>query len=188
MRLRARLGCFTVECMSTKAAGTSRAAAARAAHRVAERRAKTLAGHEQELTGVLTDYFEAKSRGEKIRTGAQEQAGRLLATAETKAQKITADAHLAGGRLTDQAEKDAAESDAQVAQAVRRLLALGATKPAIAEMTGLTPAVVRAMAREHADHPAARHPATRHPSARNPSARPHAPAEKTREERTPLPE
>lgn len=173
--------------MSTKAAGTSRATAARAAHRVAERRAKTLAEHEQELTGVLTDYFEAKSRGEQIRTGAQEQAGRLLAAAETKAHKLTADAHLAGSRLTEQAEKDAAESDAQVAQAVRRLLALGETKPSIAEMTGLTPAVVRAMAREHADHPATRHPAARRPAARQHAARQHAP-EKSREERTPLPE
>ena len=174
--------------MSTKAVGTSRAAAARAAHRVAERRAKTLAEHEQELTGVLTDYFEAKSRGEQIRTGAQEQAGRLLAAAETKAQEITADAHLAGNELTEQAEKDAAEADAQVAQAVRRMLALGETKPAIAEMTGLTPAVVRAMAREHADHPATRRPTGRQHDGRQQAARQDAPAEKSRAERTPLPE
>jgi methylmalonyl-CoA mutase N-terminal domain/subunit len=141
--------------MGTRPAGSTRGAAVRAAHEVAARRAKAVHEREQEITGVLTDYFEAKARSEKIRTVAQAQAGRLIESAEHKAHKLTADAHAASRQLTEQAEKDAADFDAQVGTAVRRLLDLGESKASVAEMTGLSQAVVRAVAREHGDyHPA----------------------------------
>lgn len=126
----------------------------RTAQAVAARRIQQLKDQEQRLSEVLTDYFEAKAHGEKIRNEAQERAARLTQAAEQRAEKLRADAQAASEQVTEQAELDAADHDAQVAVAVRRLLELGETKASIAEMTGLSQAVVRAMAREHADHPA----------------------------------
>jgi cell division septum initiation protein DivIVA len=151
--------------MSTRAAGGTRAAAVRAAHEVTARRAEAVHEREREITGLLTDYFEAKARSEKIRTAAQAHAGRLIESAEHKADKLTADAHAASEQLTEQAEKDAADFDAQVGIAVRRLLELGETKASVAEMTGLSQAVVRAVAREHGDHLGLRLREKQHPAA-----------------------
>jgi len=120
----------------------------RAAQAVAARRIQQLKDHGQHLGEVLADYFEAKNHGEKIRTEAKDRAAHLLEAAELKAEKLKYDAQAAGKRVTDQAEKDAADYDAQVGAAVRRLLDLGETKTSISEMTGLSQAVVRAMARE----------------------------------------
>lgn len=140
--------------MGTRPAGGARAAAVRTAQAVAARRIQQLKDQEERLSGVLADYFEAKAHGEKIRNEAQERAARLTQAAEQRAEKLKHDAQVASEKVTEQAERDAADYDAQVAAAVRQLLELGETKASIAEMTGLSQAVVRAMAREHADHPA----------------------------------
>ena len=129
--------------------GGSRAAAVRAAHSVVAERIEALKAREVELGDVLADYFEAKAGGEEIRAHATDRAERLAQSAKQKAEKLLQEAHVAGEELVVEAEKDASRFDAQVGDAVRRLLELGESRAGVAEITGLSPRVVRAIEREH---------------------------------------
>ena len=151
VRLRLRVGQvpLTVVSMGTTATGTAHIEAKRRAHQVAERRAKVLREHEEDVTTALVGYFEAKARADKIRSDAQSRAARRIQAAEEKAALLLAQAREASQQLTAQAEQDAADADAQVGKAVRQLSGLGESTASIAEMTGLSQAVVRAIEREH---------------------------------------
>jgi cell division septum initiation protein DivIVA len=154
--------------MGTKSASTARAAAVRTAQAMAARRIQELKEREEQLAEILADYFEAKAHGEKVRADAKERAARLHQAAEQKAEKLIQEAQAAGEQLTTQAEKDAADYDAQIGAAVRRLLELGEPRTSVAEMTGLSQAVVRAMEREV-------HPGRRSRTADEPGVRAAAP-------------
>lgn len=140
---------LTVECMGTRPAGGTRAAAVRAAQAATAPRIKALEEHERLLGDVLADYFEAKAHAEKIRADAKDRVAHLIRAAEAKAEKLAHDAQMAGERLIEQAEKEACTYDTEVGAAVRRLLELGEPKASIAEMTGLQRNVVGAMERQN---------------------------------------
>jgi hypothetical protein len=148
-RLQAGHRRLTVESMGSNTAGAGHAAAVRRAHQVAAGRIEALREHEAAITATLIGYFEAKTRADKIRADAQARTARLIQAAEEKAARCTEQAHEAGRLVTEQAEKDAADYDTQVGRAVRRLRELGETNAAVASMTGLSQAVVRAVEREH---------------------------------------
>jgi cell division septum initiation protein DivIVA len=135
--------------MGSNTAGAGHAAAVRRAHQVAAGRIEALREHEAAITATLIGYFEAKARADKIRADAQARTARLIQAADEKAARCTEQAHEAGRLVTEQAEKDAADYDTKVGQAVRRLRDLGETNAAVASMTGLSQAVVRAVEREH---------------------------------------
>ena len=149
MRLRGRRTTHTVLIMGSSSASTGHAAAVRRARQVEARRAEALREHEQVVTATLVSYFEAKDRADKIRADAQARAARLLQTAQEKAARLAEQAREAGARVVEDAEKDASDDDAQVGTAIRHLRELGEPAASIAEMTGLSQAVVRAVELEH---------------------------------------
>lgn len=126
-----------------------RGTAVRRAHQVAERRAEALREHEKAVTATLVEFFEAKDRADKIRADAQARAARLLHAAEEKALRLAEQAREAGQQVIENAEKDACDDDTRVGTAIRHLRELGEPASAVAEMTGLSQAVVRAVEREH---------------------------------------
>jgi hypothetical protein len=121
----------------------------RRAHQVAARRAEALREHERAVTATLVEFYEAKDRADKIRADAQARAARLLQAAEEKALRLAEQAREAGQQVIEQAEKDAADDDARIGTAIRHLRELGEPASSVADMTGLSPAVVRAVEREH---------------------------------------
>jgi hypothetical protein len=135
--------------MGSSSTSTGHAAAVRRARRVEAHRAEVLREHEQEVTATLVSYFEAKDRADKIRAAAQARAARLLQTAHEKTARLTEQAREAGAQVIERAEKDASDDDAQVGTAIRHLRELGEPAASIAQMTGLSQAVVRAVEREH---------------------------------------
>lgn len=154
MRLQASRERLTVKIMGSKPAGSStHAAAIRRAHQIADRRAAARQPHEDAVTATLVEYFEAKERADKIRSDAQSRAARGIQVAEKKAALLLDKARDSGQELIEQAEKEAAEDDAQVGQAIRHLRELGEPVPTIAEMTGLSRDFVRAVEREHLPSP-----------------------------------
>jgi hypothetical protein len=148
-RLRGCRTAHTVVIMSSSVAGTGHAAAVRRARQVEARRAETLREHEQAVTATLVGFFEAKDRADRIRADAQARAARLLQAALEKAARLAEQAREAGQQVIERAEKDASNDDAQVVRAIRHLRELGEPASAVAEMTGLSHAVVRAVEREH---------------------------------------
>lgn len=144
--------------MGSKIAGTGHSAAVLRAQQVSDHRAEQHREHEKTVTAALVEFFEAKARADKVRADGQSRATRLIQAAEDKAARLTEQARAAGQQITEQAEKDAADHDAQIGQAIRRLRGLGETTAAVASMTNLSQAVVRAIEREHLDpgHPAPR--------------------------------
>ena len=149
VRLQACHQRLSVEIMGSKTAGTGHTAAVRRAHQAAAGRIEALREHEAAITETLVRYFEAKDHADRIRADAQVRAARLLQVAEEKAARVIEQVREAGQELTGEAEKHAATDDAQVGQAIRRLRELGETTASVASMTGLSPAVVRAVEREH---------------------------------------
>jgi hypothetical protein len=135
--------------MGSSSAGTGHAAAVRRARQVEAHRAEALREHEQAVTATLVEFFEAKDRADKIRADAQARAARLLQIAHEKAARLAEQAHEAGARVVENAEKDASDDDAQAGTAIRHLRELGEPATAVAKMTGLSQAVVRAVEREH---------------------------------------
>jgi F0F1-type ATP synthase membrane subunit b/b' len=135
--------------MTSQSPGAGRGTAVRRAHQVAARRAEALREHEQAVTATLVEFFEAKDRADKVRTDAQNRAARLLQAAEEKALKLAEQARAAGQQVIENAEKDASNDDARVGTAIRHLRELGEPASSVAEMTGLSQAVVRAVEREH---------------------------------------
>jgi hypothetical protein len=148
VRLRGRRTTHNVVIMS-RSASTGHAAAVRRARQVEARRAEALREHEQAVTATLVSYFEAKDRADKIRADAQARAARLLQAAHEKAAHLAEQAREAGAQVIERAEKDASDDDAQVGAAIRHLRELGEPAASIAQMTGLSQAVVRAVEREH---------------------------------------
>ena len=135
--------------MGSSVAGAGHASAVRRARQVEARRAETRREHEQAVTATLVEFFEAKDRADKIRADAQVRAARLLQAAHEKAARLAEQAREAGQEVIERAEKDASTDDAQVGTAIRHLRDLGEPASAVAEMTGLSQAVVRAVEREH---------------------------------------
>ena len=163
--------------MGSSVAGTGHAAAVRRARQVEARRAETRREHEQAVTATLVEFFEAKDRADKIRADAQVRAARLLQAAHEKAVRLAEQAREAGQEVIERAEKDASTDDAQVGTAIRHLRDLGEPASAVAEMTGLSQAVVRAVEREHLP-----------PSDPGPHAKAGGSASKSRARPDPLPE
>jgi F0F1-type ATP synthase membrane subunit b/b' len=135
--------------MGSSVAGTGHASAVRRARQVEAHRAEKLREREQAVTATLVEFFEAKDRADKIRADAQARAARLLQTAQEKAARLAEQAREAGQQVIENAEKDASNDDAQVGTAIRHLRELGEAASAVAEMTGLSQALVRAVEREH---------------------------------------
>lgn len=170
MRLQTCWMRLTVDFMGMTTPGTTHTEAKRRAHQIAERRAKVLREHEEDVTAALVGYFEAKARADKIRSDAQSRAARRIQAAEEKAALLLAQAREASQQSTAQAEQDAADADAQVGKAVRQLSGLGESTASIAEMTGLSQAVVRAIEREHVvpgESGSQREPAQSHSASRS---------------------
>lgn len=88
---------------------------------------------------MATDFHVAAERAEKVRADAVAKAQRILGDAQTKADA-----------LLERAEKDASGFDEQAAVAVRRMLAFGESRQAVADLTGWTLARVREAQREAA--------------------------------------
>lgn len=131
-RLPSRPWLLSVGIVTTKAAGTGGRSAARRAAEAVARRAESIARRESQLLALATDFHLAAERAEKARAGAQAKAQRILDDAQAKADA-----------LREQAEKDAAHFDEQAGAAVRRMLALGESREAVADLTGWAPAKVR---------------------------------------------
>ena len=118
--------------VTTKAAGANGRSAARRAAEAVARRAEAIARRESQLLAITTEFHLAAERAENVRAGAQAKAQRILRDAQAKADA-----------LREQAEKDAAGFDEQAGAAVRKMLAFGESREAVADLTGWAPAKVR---------------------------------------------
>jgi hypothetical protein len=107
----------------------SRAAAVRAARDAKAARDKERQLREARIESALADFYEASGL-----------AGQIRAQAQARADKILADA-----------EEDAAAADRDARQAIRGLREIGQTNAEIADLCGVSVAVVRAMANEPDD-------------------------------------
>lgn len=102
----------------------SRAAALRAAKEAKAARDRERREREEQIEGALADFYEGATAAARVRSDAKERAERIIGDAEAKASLY----------------------DAQAGEAIRALRALDQTNAEIAELCGLTPAEVRALA------------------------------------------
>jgi hypothetical protein len=137
-------GGLTVAVVTRAQGAASRTAAVRAAQQAAAARLAALHQHEESLEQLLADFYQARAQSQEIRADAEVRASRLRETAEAKAARLRHDAETAVAELTKNAEQDAASYDEQATDAVRAMLQLGETRTAIAEITGLSTAAIRA--------------------------------------------
>jgi hypothetical protein len=112
---------------------TGRSAAARRADEVIARRAVAFREREEALRQVLADYFAARERADRLRSDAEAAAQRV---------QRDADARIAAAR--ERAQREAAGFEDAARVAVARMLALGESRRAVAEATGLSAVAVRA--------------------------------------------
>ena len=141
---------------------TGRSAAARRADEVIARRAAAFREREEALRRVLADYFAARERADRVRADAEAAAGRV---------QRDADARIAAVRERAQHEAAGFEDAARVA--VARMLALGESRRAVAEATGLSAVQVRAaggVAAPNGEQPGAGADAAARRDAERPSA------------------
>lgn len=120
--------------------GTSHAASRQAAARTADdllaQRAARLRERERELRRLVTDYHHAAAQARKIHEDAQAHAA-----------KITTDAQARIAALRERADKEASAFQDAADTAVRALIQLGEPRAAVASLTQLTAAQVRAIER-----------------------------------------
>lgn len=119
----------------TKPSGTaSRAAASRAADDLLAQRAARFHEREKELRRLVTDYHHATAQADKIQADAQ-----------ARATKITADAQARIAALHERADKEASVFEEAARAAVRAIVQLGEPRAAVASLTRLSAAQVRAI-------------------------------------------
>lgn len=105
----------------------------RRADEVIARRAASFREREEALRQALTDYF-----------GARERADRVRADAEAAVQRVQRDADARIAAVRERAQREAVGFEDVAWAAVARMLALGESRRAVAEATGLSAVQVRA--------------------------------------------
>lgn len=122
--------------MTRTSRASSRAAAARTADDLLARRAAQFREREQELHRLVTDYHDAATQARKVHADAQ-----------THAVKITTEAEKRSATLRERADKEASVFEDAAHTAVRAILQSGESRSAVASLTHLTVAQVRAIER-----------------------------------------
>lgn len=122
--------------MTRSSGAASRAAAARTADGLLAQRATRLRERERGLHRLVTEYHHAAAQARNIHEDAQAHAAKITTDAQTR---IVA--------LHERAEKEASAFQDAADTAVRALIQLGEPRAAVASLTQLTAAQVRAIER-----------------------------------------